>query len=93
MKPPEKYSGIKIEPLVIYWMPLSNTDELKPFFRVPISDFNNPNLKTSFNDISLFSVSLYLRELRNILGQKSIQINMPNVEKRLEIIRSIVEQD
>jgi hypothetical protein len=92
MKVPVKYSGVKIEPLVIYWMALSDTDENKCYFKVPVSEFNNPELKTIFQEVHMFSVSLYLRDLRKKIASSILDIDLPNVEKRLAILNSIVLQ-
>ncbi len=90
MKRPKKYSDVTIEPLVIYWMPVSNTDALRPFFQTPISKFDNSNIKTKFKKISMFSVSLFLRELRKEKKNRVINVNLPNAEKRISVLKSIL---
>jgi hypothetical protein len=68
-------------------MPISNTSNLIPLFRVAISSFNNPNIKTDFSELNIFSVSIYLRSLLE-KGIKYIE-DIPNIERRLEILDKI----
>lgn len=85
MKPPEKYSNIlKIEPLLIYWMPISSDENgLKP---LSIS-LNLPKIETKFSKLHIFSVSLYLRQLyQKGKGQKFIDLDMPHFEHRMKIL-------
>src|SRR3989344_2781037 len=88
MKPPKEYEGMKVEPLILYWMPLANIPKLNPLFKTPILTFNNQNIKTEFTEINIFSVSLYLRSLLEN-GTKEIELDMPNVKRRLEILDKI----
>lgn len=89
MKKPAEYININVEPVVIYWMPISCNDEIKPFFNVSVSSLNNENIKTSFKKFGVFSVSLYLRELLS-RGNKIIEVDMPNVKDRMNILKSII---
>ena len=90
MKPPEKYKNIKIEPLIIYWMPICKDEELTPFFSVPVKLFNNPEIAESFEKLNVFSVSLYLRNVLKNNLLKSIEVNMPNVKNRLKILNDLI---
>ena len=88
MKPPKKHSGIKkIEPLLIYWMPISSDKKgLNPLSVLPIKPLGLP-IVTDFSKLQIFSVSLYLRELyKNGRGKKFINLDMSHFEHRLEIL-------
>jgi len=88
MKPPEKYKEVKVEPLLLYWMPISNTSNLNPFFIVHTSSFNNPNINTTFTRLNIFSVSIYLRSLLK-KGTKYIEDDILGIERRLDILNRI----
>ncbi len=93
MRLPGEYGGVKVEPLILYWMPISNTPNLIPLFRVAVSSFNNPKIKTEFTELNIFSVSIYLRSLLE-KGTKYIKDmpnkeDMPNIRVRLEILDAI----
>jgi hypothetical protein len=90
MKPPKAYSKIKIEPLLIYWMPISNTGSNNSFFSVSISELN-PNINTSFQNLHIFSVSLYLRKLLKE-GESYIDLDMPHIEERMKILDRILSK-
>lgn len=84
MRPPVEYKNFKIEPLLIYWMPISSDKKgLNPLS--PISDFP---FKTPFSKLHIFSVSLYLRALiKN--GEKYIDLDMPHFEHRMKILSKL----
>lgn len=89
MKPPEKYSeGYKIEPLLIYWMPISTDCELTPLSTISIKTFNLP-IKTDFENLTIFSVSLYLRQLYKS-GVQSIDLEMPMLERRISTLNKLI---
>lgn len=90
MKIPDGYKNIEVKPLIIYWMPISNTNELRPFFKVSVLSLNNPKIKSTFKDLNIFSVSLYLRELLNKSNKKEITIEMPSVKNRLDVLNKII---
>ncbi len=87
MKPPDKYKSLEVEPLLIYWMPISpDKEKLNPLFLVPVENFNLP-MKNIFSKLSVFSVSLYLRQLYNAgNGEKIIDLEMPKFEHRTKIM-------
>jgi hypothetical protein len=87
MKPPDKYKSLEVAPLLIYWMPISpDKEELNPLFLVPVENFNLP-MKNIFSKLSVFSVSLYLRQLYNAgSGEKIIDLEMPKFEHRTKIM-------
>lgn len=91
MRHPEGYSNI--QPLLIYWMPISNSDNLEPFFEVPISLFNNPVIEkeTKFEKLYIFSVSLYFRQLlkSDEKNKELIDFDMPVSKYRIEVLRSL----
>jgi len=90
MKPPKLYRNISnIEPLVIYWMPISSDSvEFNPLSIVSIKSLNLPTdfyIDKRFSKLYIFSVSLYLRQLYK-KGQEFIDLNMPNLERRIKIL-------
>jgi hypothetical protein len=87
MKLPKEFennTNTSIKPLICFWFPVlpKNCIDLEPFFSV---ESNNEN----FNEIFIFSISIYLRKLlkENI---KTIKINLPKLENRLNKIKSIL---
>lgn len=81
MRPPVEYKNLKIEPLLIYWMPISSDKKgLNPLSF--ISDFP---IKIPFSKLHIFSVSLYLRALIKS-GEKNIDLDMPHFEHRMKIL-------
>lgn len=80
MSPPEDYEGLKVEPLVCYWMAMHPGGKDAPFFRV------TPATGT-FDAVWVFSMSAYLRTLT--CG--CIEIPMPDTEKRLSWINTMVQ--
>lgn len=90
MKKPEGYQNINILPLLIYWMPISNDKNSKPFFSVKVGDLNKKlNTKTPFKTLHIFSVSLYFRSLLE-RGIKQIDVDLPHIEKRIKILNDIL---
>lgn len=91
MKPPQKYSNIlKIEPLLIYWMPVSSDiGGSKPLSIISVKSLRLPII-TTFSKLHIFSVSLYLRQLyKNGRGQKFIDLDMPFFEHRMRILNRL----
>lgn len=88
MRPPNRYKNIsKIEPLLIYWMPISSDKKgLNPLSILTVKPLHlsiNPN----FSKLHIFSVSLYLRQLyKKGRGQKFIDLDMPHFEHRIKIL-------
>ena len=97
MQPPEGYEGVPIRPALLYWMPvqLFGDPDLKPAFEVPIQDLRIPDsLDCVFekNDkLLVFSVSMYLRQLLQE-GSQTIDLDMPDAEKRIEILSRVCRQ-
>lgn len=92
MKSPEQYSKIKIEPLLIYWMPVLKLDgDLNPLFSISVKNLNMLNFPdSSFDVLNIFSVSLYLRNLLDN-GVKTFSFCMPDAERRIEILNDILD--
>lgn len=89
MSVPKEYKkdSIRVEPLLIYWMPISNTEKIDPFFSVTISEINR-KIKTEFKKLYIFSVSLYLRQL--LKKRKVYDFDMPHVEERMKVLNDII---
>lgn len=81
MRPPAGYKNFKIEPLLIYWMPITSDKEGLN----PLSSINDFPFKTSFPKLWIFSVSLYFRSLLKS-GKKYINLDMPHFEHRMKIL-------
>jgi len=90
MKLPDKHSKIKVQPLLIYWMPISSDiDGLHPLSVVSVKSLHLP-MVTEFSKLYVFSVSLYLRQLyKNGKGQKLIDIDTPHFEHRIKILNKL----
>jgi len=88
MKSPVEYRNIsKIEPLLIYWMPISSDKHgLEPLSSISIKSLHLP-IETEFSRLNIFSVSLYFRELyKKGKGKSFIDLEMPNFEHRMKIL-------
>lgn len=90
MKVPKEYErkNVRVEPLLIYWMPISNTEKADAFFSVPVSEITD-KVKTRFEKLNIFSTSLYLRELLK-KGIRRVELDIPNVEGRMKVLGRIV---
>ena len=90
MKKPESHGHIlKIEPLLIYWMPISlDTQKLNPLSVVTVKSLKLP--MSEFSKLTIFSVSVYLRQLyKRGKGKKYIDLDMPHFEHRIGILERI----
>lgn len=86
MRLPVGYKNFEVEPLLIYWMPISSDEKgLNPLSS--ISDFP---FKTPFSKLHIFSVSLYLRSLMKS-GEKYIDLDMPHFGHRMKILSKFGE--
>ncbi len=90
MKPIEKYRNAKVEPLLIYWMPISSDIKgLAPLSVLSVKSLRLP-IKTKFSKLYIFSVSLYLRQLyKNGKGDKFIELDMPHFENRIKLLNRL----
>lgn len=88
MYKPEKYEKSKVEPLLIYWMPISSDKNgLEPLSIIPVKKLFYLPMVTEFSKLQIFSVSLYLRQLyKKGKGQKIIDLDMPHFEHRMKIL-------
>ena len=78
-------SNDTIKPLICFWYPISNRADIgniEALFEVPC---NSP----TFNKVTFFSMSLYLRKLSKE-GNTSIKIEAPNIEKRVALIHKLL---
>lgn len=92
MRLPEQYAESKAQPLLIYWMPVSNSTDAdpEPFFQIPVRDLGLPDtfVRAPFETLSIFSVSLYLRRLLKG-GTEMLVLDMPNAERRVQVLEEI----
>ena len=88
MKPPQKYENHIIRPLFIYWMPIS-FNGINSLSKISLKDFNFP-FKTVFEELDIFSVSLYLRDLYK-KGIKNIDLEMPILEHRIKLLKLVIK--
>ena len=92
MRLPEQYAGSNVEPLLIYWMPVSNsgTGNPEPFFQIPIRELGLPDtfVRAPFETLNVFSVSLYLRQLLKS-GVGTLSLSLPNAERRIQVLEDI----
>lgn len=90
MKLPKGYENAKVEPLLIYWMPISSDKNgLNPLSVVSIKSLNLPT-DQKFSKLYIFSVSLYLRQLyRRGKGQKFINLDMRHLDHRIKILNKL----
>lgn len=96
MKIPNETKGYKtVRPLVIHWMPISKK-ETTPFFSHSIKDLGldkkfAKQIQNTFSTVNYFSCSLYIRELINKDGIKSLDLILPNVDMRINIIKELMK--
>lgn len=89
MKPPnKKYLNTNIEPLLIFWWPVSTEQNLSPYFSVNVADLK-VGFKPKFKQLHIFSVSLYLRKLHK-KGVKWLKISDPDIKQRLAILKKLL---
>lgn len=91
MKLPREYGSIpKVEPLLIYWMPISSDiNGSNPLSVISVKSLNLL-IKTEFLKIHIFSVSLYLRQLyKKGKGQKFIDLDTPHFEHRMKLLNRL----
>lgn len=91
MKTPEKYRNIsKIEPLLIFWMPISSDKKgLNPLSVLSLKALNLP-IGEYFSKVYIFSVSLYLRKIyKKGKGQKFIDLDMSHLEHRIKLLNNL----
>ena len=88
MRKPEKFRNLKVEPLLIYWMPItSSKNGLNPLSILPTNPLHL-GMKIKFSRLYIFSVSLYLRSLLR-KGKGVIVLELPHFEHRLKILAKL----
>jgi len=87
MRKPKGYEKYKVESLLIYWMPItSDPNGLNPLSKLPVTYLHSV-IKTDFNELTIFSVSLYLRQLyKKGKGKKVVDLDMPHFKHRMDIL-------
>jgi len=87
MKKPKQYCDLKVEPLLIYWMPITNDKtSLNALSNVSVKKLRL-SIRSPFPTLYIFSVSLYLHSLLK-KGKKTIELDMPNFTHRMKILES-----
>jgi RNAse (barnase) inhibitor barstar len=79
--PPEGYLNTQAAPLICFWYPISNGAD----FDDPLSSLSLNHPDIPYNELSIFSVSMYLRLLLR-KGVSSIEIELDDVRQRLALM-------
>lgn len=84
-----------VEPLVIHWMPISKK-EATPFFSHPIKNLGMnakfaKQIQKTFATVNYFSCSLYIRELISKDKKENLDLVLPNVGVRMDIIKKLMK--
>ena len=95
MKPPVKCESFNVEPLLIYWMPITaDSNGLDPLSVLSLKTLPNLAKNTKFSKLDIFSASLYLRQLyKQGKGQKFIDLDLPNFNRRLKLLTKLTSGD
>jgi len=80
MRSPEE--NLKVEPAICYWDAMHPEGSDEPLFKIDLGPDGN------FKHVWVFSVSNYLRKL--IPGTEELELELPNVKRRLGLISSLV---
>jgi hypothetical protein len=72
-----------IEPLVCFWMPITKSSVIAPIIELKISNAN-----TNFDKVTIFSSSIYLRQLRRD-GKTKIEIESGQIATRMERLNNL----
>jgi hypothetical protein len=86
---PKRYKNWTVEPLLIYWIPISDTNQLNPLFSIPLKPLKLP-IETPFSKLNVFSVSLYFRKLLWERKSTIIDLDLPNFEYRMKIFQGFI---
>lgn len=82
---PKQYKKLKVESLLIYWMPItSDKNGLNPLSILSVKSLGLP-IKSEFTRLQIFSVSLHLRFLLR-KGKNFIDLEVPHFEHRMEVL-------
>lgn len=74
MRPPISEYDFHL-PLICFWEAIHPKGLMEPLFKIKVRD-------SSFLEIAVFSMSIYLRNLNN-MGKRNLQLDMPITAKRL----------
>ena len=92
MKKPDGYRGFSVKPLLIFWEALGPKEEADDhLFSIPVKYYFKGDRPASwpptgkFNDLSVFSVSSYLRSLK----EPTIELPMPNAARRIQTLNRL----
>ena len=72
-----------IEPLVCFWMPITKSSVKEPIIELKISNTN-----TNFDRVTIFSSSIYLRQLRRD-GKTKIEIESGQIATRMDRLNNL----
>lgn len=72
-----------IEPLVCFWMPITRSSVIAPIIELKISNAN-----TNFDKVTIFSSSIYLRQLRS-MGNTKIEIESGHIAARMKKLNNL----
>lgn len=79
----DSISNKTIEPLVCFWMPITKSSVKAPIIELKISNTN-----TNFDRVTIFSSSIYLRQLRRD-GKTIIEIESGQIATRMERLNNL----
>jgi len=82
MECPKNKEHLPVEPLVCFWSAMHPDGDEAPFFAVPLAEGGN------FNEVSVFSMSSYVRTLRDA----TIELEMPDFAARRDWLSRIFPQ-
>jgi len=91
----KKFKKVEVEPLVIHWMPISKKEAM-PFSRTKLKDLGldkkfAKQIQKDFTAVNYFSCSLYIRELINKDKRKYLDLDLPNVSERVNIMEKLMK--
>lgn len=94
MKHLENRTNISVvESLLLFWMPItSDRVGLNPVSKITIEHLHSV-IETEFKELTIFSVSLYLRQLyKKGMGEKFIDLELPHFKERMNILARLIKE-
>lgn len=94
MKLPGNRTDISVvESLLLFWMPItSDRAGLNPMSKITVEHLHSV-FDTEFKELTIFSVSLYLRQLyKRGMGEKFIDLDLPHFEDRMSILARLTKE-
>lgn len=95
MQVPKEYEKYKPKALLAFWFPVKPATIDNPFRKCKVSEFREAielagfnGGKIAFDDIWIFSASLYLRQLRRKTNR--IKLEMPRAKHRIDYIHQLL---